>query len=1124
MFRFRRYRVYIIFAIIAVGALYHFTTIDGLEGAGAASVERLKQFGPNFDSTKAKAAENKPSPISGEDDGTIAMPSRVDSGQHAADASATGESGPLGFKGGNIKEVDSDSKAQSVATSAGAKDLVKEASETGKGAVSAAKETGSATKGAAAAVTATATAEGANPIGHPKTAPKPMITNGNTTSIADGPADPIIDPQGGEGRLEIIGATDKPKIHWTQLPEHFPVPTGMIIQLPTGKPKTIPKVQFDFQKETAVDQIARTKKLDSIREVFSFSWSGYRKKAWMQDELSPLSGKYRNPFCAWGATLVDSLDTLWMMDLKEEFSEAVEAVKDIDFTTSIRNDIPLFETVIRYLGGLVAAYDISGGVHKILLDKAVELADVLIGAFDTPNRMPMTFYLWKPTFASQPHRAKTRVVLAELGSLSMEFTRLAQITKEARYYDAIARITNELEIWQPETKVPGLWPQNVDASGCKKPDMSSTSTLQTQKNLQDAIPLAISDPEEAAKNPNLLDGGPAKTSLVENKLEKIADFKKTSDKPADVVPENTLIGDKAPAKSDVKNGSSSKGDEPAVPEGRSSAKDSSDDAKVGRTILAKRDLSGVGSMDTSSNPPPKKPDCEPQGLASPPHADLETFTMGGQADSTYEYLPKEYLLLGGLEEKYRTMYEMAANATRERLLYRPMIPDEDRYILHAGLLRSRGSDDVPEDKRNLTPEGTHLTCFVGGMFALGAKIFDIKADMSIAKKLTDGCVWAYESTTTGIMPEIYETVACVNPDKCFWNETLWQEKLDPYGDAREIQRAEQKKKLQDAKKDKEGQEQQRLAREKVATALADSEDSGTEATVKKEYETVDLPSKSSGEPAKAPLGKSTIDKDSTAESTDTTASSKADTASDPPKMGISKRQLGEVDDTGSTDKLSESVKEKAAAHVKSVDSSDSLGSSDSSGSTGSSATAKEKVDINPTGSIADPLKEAKAPESSAAKSNSGTPTTGEHQFPGVVDSSVPATSSQAAAIAGEYEPPPIPTREEFVASRIKTERLPLGMTRITEKHYILRPEAIESVFIMYRITGDNYWREKGWKMFQAIEKYTVATYGASAISDVTVEQPAPKDEMESFWLAETLKYFYLLFSDPSHVSLDDYVL
>ena len=89
---------------------------------------------------------------------------------------------------------------------------------------------------------------------------------------------------------------------------------------------------------------------------------------------------------------------------------------------------------------------------------------------------------------------------------------------------------------------------------------------------------------------------------------------------------------------------------------------------------------------------------------------------------------------------------------------------------------------------------------------------------------------------------------------------------------------------------------------------------------------------------------------------------------------------------------------------------------------------------------------------------------------------------------------------------------------------VFRPEAIESVFIMWRITGNVYWRKKGWKMFEAIQNATATEYGASAIQDVTSKTPTASDEMESFWLAETLKYFYLLFSDPGWISLDDYVL
>jgi mannosyl-oligosaccharide alpha-1,2-mannosidase len=77
---------------------------------------------------------------------------------------------------------------------------------------------------------------------------------------------------------------------------------------------------------------------------------------------------------------------------------------------------------------------------------------------------------------------------------------------------------------------------------------------------------------------------------------------------------------------------------------------------------------------------------------------------------------------------------------------------------------------------------------------------------------------------------------------------------------------------------------------------------------------------------------------------------------------------------------------------------------------------------------------------------------------------------------------------------------------------------------MYRITGDPIWQEKGWRMWRSIIKVTRTDVGHSAIHDVLSEQPQQLDSMESFWVAETLKYFYLLFSTPDVISLDDWVL
>jgi len=95
----------------------------------------------------------------------------------------------------------------------------------------------------------------------------------------------------------------------------------------------------------------------------------------------------------------------------------------------------------------------------------------------------------------------------------------------------------------------------------------------------------------------------------------------------------------------------------------------------------------------------------------------------------------------------------------------------------------------------------------------------------------------------------------------------------------------------------------------------------------------------------------------------------------------------------------------------------------------------------------------------------------------------------------------------LVPTVIKGHRLAKGFTYIKDRRYILRPEAIESVFIMYRITGRREYIESAWEMFSAIQKHTKTVLANGAIRDVTVspEDVVVTDSMESFWLAETLK-------------------
>ncbi|KAF0687615.1 Aste57867_20598 [Aphanomyces stellatus] len=91
---------------------------------------------------------------------------------------------------------------------------------------------------------------------------------------------------------------------------------------------------------------------------------------------------------------------------------------------------------------------------------------------------------------------------------------------------------------------------------------------------------------------------------------------------------------------------------------------------------------------------------------------------------------------------------------------------------------------------------------------------------------------------------------------------------------------------------------------------------------------------------------------------------------------------------------------------------------------------------------------------------------------------------------------------------------------------LLRPETVESLMLLYRITGDATYREWGTVIFNAFEKHCKMDQGGySSVHHVDTTTPTKgfRPEMESFFMAETLKYFYLLYSDENVVPLDKFV-
>jgi mannosyl-oligosaccharide alpha-1,2-mannosidase len=73
------------------------------------------------------------------------------------------------------------------------------------------------------------------------------------------------------------------------------------------------------------------------------------------------------------------------------------------------------------------------------------------------------------------------------------------------------------------------------------------------------------------------------------------------------------------------------------------------------------------------------------------------------------------------------------------------------------------------------------------------------------------------------------------------------------------------------------------------------------------------------------------------------------------------------------------------------------------------------------------------------------------------------------------------------------------------------------------MTGDQAYQDAAWRMFKSIVQISETKYSYAALTDISDPKGFQADSQESFWMAETLKYFYLVFSDPDVVSLDDYV-
>jgi mannosyl-oligosaccharide alpha-1,2-mannosidase len=159
------------------------------------------------------------------------------------------------------------------------------------------------------------------------------------------------------------------------------------------------------------------------------AWTGYKRHAWGKDELLPVS-KTSSSWFNLGLTLVDSLDTMLLMGLSDEFDEARSWVEH-ELRLDQDQDVNLFECTIRVLGGLLSTYWLTGK-DTLFLDKARDLGDRLMFAFNQKSGVPFSDVNIGTHNAHKPRWGPDSST-SEVTTIQLEFRELSRATGDPKY-------------------------------------------------------------------------------------------------------------------------------------------------------------------------------------------------------------------------------------------------------------------------------------------------------------------------------------------------------------------------------------------------------------------------------------------------------------------------------------------------------------------------------------------------------------------------------------------------------------------------------------------------------------------------------------------------------------------
>ncbi|XP_067947698.1 mannosyl-oligosaccharide 1,2-alpha-mannosidase IA-like [Watersipora subatra] len=182
-----------------------------------------------------------------------------------------------------------------------------------------------------------------------------------------------------------------------------------------------------------------------VKEMMRHAWSNYRKFAWGANELAPQVQRPHDsifPSTRLGLTIVDSLDTLWIMGMFEEVEHGKQwLVQNLTTALHVNAEVSVFEFNIRFVGGLLAMYALTNECEYKQL--AIKCADKLLPAFNTTSGIPISHVNLKHGIHGLVDPAG-EAVLSEIGTLHLEFVYLSYISGNPTYRQLVEKLREKI--------------------------------------------------------------------------------------------------------------------------------------------------------------------------------------------------------------------------------------------------------------------------------------------------------------------------------------------------------------------------------------------------------------------------------------------------------------------------------------------------------------------------------------------------------------------------------------------------------------------------------------------------------------------------------------------------------